>query len=335
MAIRYVTDTSFVVDDMLIRSKQFELIQKLDGHHGEIWALAVSSQGAFVVTGSHDKSIRIWEKTDEPLFLEEEREREMDALYDTNLADNMNREDRNGGGGDDDQVFNGEETEDVHKQTAETLMAGERIMEALEIADADLEAIKAWEEEKAKLSEEAAKFLPAPSRNPELLARGDITAQEHVLRTLQKIPTASMEDALLVLPFRQVVSLLEYLDYWAENVRGNFINSSWSVADLRTQNLDITLTSRLLYFLVRTHASQLISNRTMRTPLISLRSHLREALNQQRKTIGFNLAALKFVRTRWEGEKIVGLLEGEGGWDEEKVRKKIEEGKGKRKRVKA
>lgn len=46
---------------------QFENIQKLDGHHGEIWALAVSNFGKFIVTGSHDKSIRVYEKLDEPV----------------------------------------------------------------------------------------------------------------------------------------------------------------------------------------------------------------------------------------------------------------------------
>jgi U3 small nucleolar RNA-associated protein 12 len=46
---------------------KFEAIQKLEGHHGEVWALAVSHQGDFVVTGSHDKSIRVWEKTEEPV----------------------------------------------------------------------------------------------------------------------------------------------------------------------------------------------------------------------------------------------------------------------------
>jgi U3 small nucleolar RNA-associated protein 12 len=38
---------------------QFENIQKLNGHHGEIWAMVVSNSGKFVVTGSHDKSIRV------------------------------------------------------------------------------------------------------------------------------------------------------------------------------------------------------------------------------------------------------------------------------------
>ena len=40
----------------------------------EIWTMAVSHDGKYVVTGSHDKSMRIWEKTNEPLVLEDERE---------------------------------------------------------------------------------------------------------------------------------------------------------------------------------------------------------------------------------------------------------------------
>ena len=49
------------------RPLEFESIQKLEGHHGEIWALALSHHGNFVVTGSYDKSIRVWEKLDEPV----------------------------------------------------------------------------------------------------------------------------------------------------------------------------------------------------------------------------------------------------------------------------
>jgi hypothetical protein len=57
--------------------------------------------------------------------------------------------------------------------------------------------------------------LPKPTRHPELATKGDISAVAFVMGILRKIPAASMEDALLVLPFRQVVSLLGYLDEWA------------------------------------------------------------------------------------------------------------------------
>lgn len=180
-----------------------------------MWALAVSNQGNFVVTGSHDKSIRIWEKTDEPLFLEEERERELEAMYDSNLADNLNSENKLPG---EDGEADGAEVEAVQKQTAETLMAGERIMEAIELADAEREVVRQWQEDKSKLPPAQAEALQRPPKNPELLARGDIEPADHVLFTIQKVPAAGMEDALLVLPFRMVVSLLEYLDEWAKAV---------------------------------------------------------------------------------------------------------------------
>lgn len=190
---------------------QFELIQKLSGHHGEIWALSTSQSGQFVVTGSHDKSIRIWEKTDEPLFLEEEREKEIEAMYDSNLADTLNREPGEGEG-------EGDEAEAVQKQTTETLIAGEKIMEAIELADADRATTGQWEEDNAKSNVE----IPRPPRNAELISRGDLEPDEYVLKVVQKIPAAQMEDALLVLPFRMVVSLMGYLDEWAMQVRTSF-----------------------------------------------------------------------------------------------------------------
>lgn len=46
----------------------------VQGHHQEIWCLAISPSGDYVVSASHDKSLRLWERTREPLILEEERE---------------------------------------------------------------------------------------------------------------------------------------------------------------------------------------------------------------------------------------------------------------------
>nr|ODO01220.1 U3 small nucleolar RNA-associated protein 12 [Cryptococcus depauperatus CBS 7855] len=282
---------------------KFELIQKLEGHHGEIWAIATSWNSQFVVTGSHDKSIRIWEKTDEPLFLEEEREKEFEALYESNLADSLNKDTGEGDEGVD-------EVEAVQKQTAETLISGEKIMEALELADADRQAVHQWEEEKARSGID----IPRPSRSAELIARGDLEPEQHVLKVVKSIPVANMEDALLVLPFRMVISLMGYLDEWA------------------VQGKDVILTSRILLFLLRTHSAQITSNRIMRTPLLTLRHHLRAALSQQRDVMGYNLAALKFLKERWESERVAGLYETEG-MDEEAVKKRLEEGRGKRKRI--
>lgn len=69
----------------------------------------------------------------------------------------------------------------------------------------------------------------------------------------------------------------------------------------------------------------------MRTALIPLRVHLRSALRRQKETIGYNLAALQYIRRRNEAERTAQFFE-EEGLDEEKVRARIAEGR-KRKRV--
>lgn len=203
---------------------QFEKIQTLEGHHGEVWALAVSNRGNFVVTGSHDKSIRIWEKLDDPLFLEEERERDLERLYDANLAETMNRDDdrvgigRGADGGDPGEAQEQAEVAQVTKQTTETLMAGEKIMEALDIADADLALLVEFEAAKSGLNEAQISALPAPARNPLLTMQG-LEAEAYVLQVIEKVPPTALQDALLVLPFNNVLSLMRYLNEWARMVR--------------------------------------------------------------------------------------------------------------------
>ncbi|KAF9653461.1 WD-repeat-containing protein [Thelephora ganbajun] len=297
---------------------QFEKIQTLEGHHGEVWALAVSNRGDFVVTGSHDKSIRIWEKLDDPLFLEEERERDLEKLYDGNLAETMNRNDDHVGidwganGGDSSGTQEQAEVAQVTKQTTETLMAGEKIMEALDVADADLALLAEFEAAKSGLNEAQISVLPAPARNP-LLAMQGLEAEEYVLQVIEKVPPTALQDALLVLPFNNVLSLMRYLDEWAR--RG------WN----------IVLVSRILFFTLRTHHHQIVTNRVMRTTLIPLRKHLRDALRKQKETMGYNLAALQYIQRQNEAQRTAKFYE-EESFDEERVKARIAEGK-KRKRV--
>ena len=119
---------------------KFEQIQKFKGHHGEIWAMAVARTGDFIVSASHDKSIRIWTKSDEPIFLEEERERELEDMYEKTLATSL----------EDEEPLDGQlaEAVDASKQTLSTLTAGERIQESLDLGLADLEVVHAWEEQR-------------------------------------------------------------------------------------------------------------------------------------------------------------------------------------------
>ena len=243
---------------------KFEQIQRLDGHHGEIWALAVSRTGDFVVTASHDKSIRVWQQTDEQIFLEEEREKELEELYEQTLTTSLEQEE--------DETGEESEVTAAGKQTIETLTAGEKIAEALEVGAVDLAAMDGWKQMKATQHN-----LAPPQRNPIYLAFGNISAEQHLLNIVQKIPAASLQDALLVLPFEKVSILFRFLQLWAQR--------QWNMP----------LTCRILFFMLKTYHNQIVASKTMRSTLDAIRGTLRRVLQQQKDEMGFNLAALAFV----------------------------------------
>ncbi|KAF8076282.1 WD-repeat-containing protein [Lyophyllum atratum] len=295
---------------------KFEHIQNLRGHHGEIWALVLSHQGKFVVTGSHDKSIRVWDKDEEDqIFLEEERERELEILYESGIADSLNRTEAAIGSGVEGatgDIAAQAEVTGVAKQTTETLMAGERIMEAIELADKERATFQAYDDDMARLLEDSPMRLQPPPKN-QLLLQLQKEPDEYVLWVVEKVQSTALHDALLVLPFGKVVSLMFYLNLWAQ------------------KELNIPLVSRIIFFLLKTHHHQIVANRVMRTALVPLRKHLRNALQRQKDILGYNLAALQYIRRRNDAELTAQFYE-EEGMDEEKVRARIAEGK-KRKRV--
>ena len=53
----------------------------MEGHHAEVWGLSISQSGQMLVSTSHDRSIRVWHQTDEPFFIEEERERRLESMF--------------------------------------------------------------------------------------------------------------------------------------------------------------------------------------------------------------------------------------------------------------
>ncbi|EIW66132.1 hypothetical protein TREMEDRAFT_72445 [Tremella mesenterica DSM 1558] len=308
---------------------KFELVQTLRGHQAEIWSLAVSNNSSYVVTSSHDKSIRIWEKTDEPLFLEEEREKELEQMYDTNLVDSLNpRVEKEGG----------EEVEGVGKQTNESLIDGEKIVEALEVAERERKGLEEWRVENGLATNsndpssitvqstsvvgdqskvitdengEVKNLTEKPTR-PTELESANMSGGQYVYKVVKGVKTAGMEDALVGLSFGSAMSLLRYLNEWAKD------------------NIDPILTARIARFILSTHSTQLVVSRDpiIRSIISSLRTNLRKNLTMERDRVGYNLAGLRYLKGKYElesGSTFVDTFEevekkGKGG----KKRKRVE-----------
>lgn len=262
---------------------KFEQIQRMDGHHGEIWALAISHSGTFIVSASHDKSIRIWQETDEQIFLEEEREKEIEELYESTLTTSLDNDPES-------ENQNGEVAA-ASKQTVETLMAGERIAEALELGMEDLTIVKEWEE--AKIGNPN---IAPPQRNPIFMALGGISAELYVMNTLQRIKASALHDALLVLPFSTVPFLFTFINIFAMH------------------SMNIPLTCRILFFMLKTHHKQIVASKTMRVMLDGIRMNLRQALKKQKDEMGYNIAALKIVGMQLQEKSIKDYVD--ENWEE-------------------
>lgn len=265
---------------------KFEQIQKLEGHHGEIWAMAVSHDGQFVITAAHDKSIRTWQQTDEQIFLEEEREKELEELYENTLLTSLDEDGNNETQGE------GLESTDPTKQSGETLIASEKITEALTLGMEDLAVMKPYDEAVQSAKTNGTKPPAPPARHPIYLANGNISASTYLLRIVQKLPPQHLTDALLLLSFSQLPSLFTFLTIFAEEQR------------------NIPLVCRILNFMLKVHNKQIVSSRLMRVDLEKLRAKLRAGLERSRREMGFNLAGLRVIGRRMADDAL-GFVDGE------------------------
>ena len=211
---------------------RFEQILLLSGHSAEVNCLAVSRTGAFVLSGGMDRQVRVWERTKDIVFLEEERERELEHMFDRidgrdegGTAMIMRRQNEDG---EEDEAGRDDEpqSEAAVKRSVLSVSGGDRIMEALESADQELK--------------DAARFRrsnPSKERPPNPLLLG-MEPSLYILWILKSIRHVELEQSLLVLPLGHVERLLYYLIQLLKSGRG------------------VELCSRVSVFLVKTHQNQ-------------------------------------------------------------------------------
>ncbi|XP_058207905.1 uncharacterized protein LOC131320971 [Rhododendron vialii] len=270
MAVRFVRNTHYMFSagkDRLVKywdADKFELLLTLEGHHAEIWCLSVSNRGDFVVTGSHDRAIRRWDRTEEPFFIEEEKEKRLEEMFEADLDNTFEsryapKEDLPEEGA----------VAIAGKKTKETLTATDCIIEALDMAEAELKRIAEHEEDKSR--GKVAVF------QPNILMLG-LSPYDYVLRALSSVHTNDLEQTLLALPFSDALKLLSYLKDWA------------LIPD------KVELVCRVATVLLQLHHNQLITTVAARPILALLKDILHARVKECKDTLGFNLAAMDHLK---------------------------------------
>ena len=259
----------------------FEHILTHRGHQAEVWGLAMASDGSFFASCGHDRSLRVWERSDDQVYLEEERTRELETMFESEVE----RDNRGGGmsskkGEEEDEDKEGEggpgeESAVASRRSLESVKHAERLGEALDVAAAD----EAVDEEHAKRA--GVGGAPCPP-NPLMLG---LSAPRYILFHLRLVKGPDLEQALLVLTLDAMQRLLRYL-----------------IALLK-ENVEVELCWRCVLFLLKTHHHQLLHCRDLVPALAELRGMLKERLRTYRDGLAMNSAGLKLLKREIEEDK--------------------------------
>ncbi len=247
----------------------------LTGHKGPVWALDVSRDGSYAISCGQDRSLRLWQRGEDLVFVEEERERALEALAEKSAGED--------GPHNSEQVATSiQETELTAARTSlESVRSGELLMEAVDLVEAELSdieqySIKARSGNTQKLSKRVA--------DVRLLGLEPLA---YLMRCLRQIKQPDLEQALLVLPFHFVVRLLRLLIEISQQAQ-----------------YDAELCCRCSVFLLRCHFQQIVSARALIPEIQSLQGAVRSQIAGLRKLVGTNVAGLRHMKRLHENNSL-------------------------------
>jgi U3 small nucleolar RNA-associated protein 12 len=238
----------------------------------------VSTYGDFIVSGSHDRSLRRWERTSEPFFVEEEKERRLESLFEADLEQQQAAAEREAAGGS--AAADGDAAAALAgRRTLETVGAADAIVDALDVAAneerKEVEYRRALKAASEAGGGKAVKAVKRPPRNPLMLG---LAPGAYVLRCVSGVKAGDLEQALLLLPFADALRLLGYVSEWLK------------------EGAAVELCTRAAVLLLRLHHARLLSTPGARGTLVTLQRRLRRGAAALKDALGFNLAALRHLR---------------------------------------
>lgn len=269
--IRFVPNTHYLFTtskDNKVRywdADHYEMILSLDKHFSEVSCIAVSNDGGFLITSGKDRSFRIFERTDDVVFLSEERDRE----FEKNLAQEKIVSSKTSGSAalsaagivDENNVA---ESGPVATLTSTSVVdAGERLIEALELAE-----------------ELGSTDISKISDNQVLMKLRGKTPFQNVAFVLQSTPSQDLDEIILMLPFSRVPPLMKHL------------------AEMLKRGISVELAAKTAIAILHVHFKQVVASGTsdFKKTMTELREYIHKALQERKDIVGCNLAGLKMLK---------------------------------------
>lgn len=253
----------------------YRKILTLQGHHGEALAVAVSPSGQYVVSAGNDKVLRLYERTMEPLVLEDEEEEEREAEDNRALATG------------DVTIVPGLVAQNLpSKKTVGSENIADKLLECLSVGK-DYNAELMQQEE---ISQSSGIPMVTPLLPPIMKAYQVKNAEEFLLEILKTVRASDLEESLLLLPFAAVCDMLTLLPPLIE------------------QGSHVELLTKIVIFLLKIHHGPIVSSTPLIPVIIKLKQLCFMKLQELRDTVGINLHGMQFIQRELEEKEGVMLF---------------------------
>ena len=310
-SVAFVRDTHYffsAAKDKLIKfwdGDRFEQILTLPGHHAEVSGLVLTRRGDNLLSCSRDRSLRLWKRTDEQVFVEEERENELEQLFEAGLErqqPNPDEEEEAAGAGLA-GAGAGAEAAGAGRRSIESVKGAERVLEALRVLreeagrrDEHVQALRQWESRGAAAAAlgGSTELAQGPGKRPALVTNLlllGLSEGAYLLKALGLVRAAELEQALLLLPYGAACELLQRL------------------LPLLEEAPPAELMTRCVLFVLKVHHKQLVANAAMAAPLHRLDAALHGRLRRERTVLGYNFAALRMLKQVVEERDATSLFD--------------------------
>ncbi|SCM11964.1 U3 small nucleolar RNA-associated protein 12, putative [Plasmodium chabaudi adami] len=286
---------------------KFQCICTIDGKFGILTSLTISfDDNFFIASGSH-KSIRCWRRGDDLIFLEEEREKELNLEIEKEATRN-----------DLSYPSSVEKNVILNKATVKTIEAiksSEKLIEYLDIIEEEITLLETYyknltEYQEAKAKNELPDFVQPPTKptsRPELLNQNPY---EFIVKIMCNIKNNILNEILISLPFSYAYKLLIYMKtylmsfYFFQKIQENY-NKYLACGSF---NFHVEYVINIILSIINIYRNQFLFDTNFRFLLYELHQLIIPNLKNNADICTFNQTTLNFLVNAMDDDEIGGDL---------------------------
>ncbi|EUD69446.1 hypothetical protein C922_00309 [Plasmodium inui San Antonio 1] len=283
---------------------KFQCICTMDGNFGVLTSLAINTEDNYFLTSGTHRSIRCWtRREDDLIFLEEERDKELNLQIEKEAVRN-----------DLSYPSSVEKNALLTKatiKTIDTIKSSEKLIEYLDIIDEELTLMDVYfknltEYEEAKRKNELPDFVQPPNKvkpRPELLNKNPF---EFIIEVMCNIKKNILHEVLISLPFSYAYKLLNYIKtylmafYFFQRIQNDY--GQYKICGEFSFHVEYSI--NVVLSIVNIYRNQFLFDVKFRFLLYELHQliipHLRRSLDQ----CAFNQSTLSFLLHALDDEEV-------------------------------